>query len=91
MKKLIILFIILFALTACKTEYRLCYDGVDRWKVQFKDWVFPWQDRFEIQGFCGEKHTIYYYDKGDALFELHCLRNAERDRREINNRNWRCE
>jgi len=85
-----IILIILFSPTACETEYRLCYDGVERWKIQSKDGIFPWNDRFEIQGFCGEKDTIYYYDEQEALKELKLLRDFKKSQKEIDNRKWRC-
>jgi len=91
MKKFVLGLIILFSLTACGTEYRLCYDGVEKWKIQFKNGIFPWEDRFKIQGFCGEKDTIYYYDEQKALKELKLLRDLKKSRKEIDNRKWKCE
>jgi len=80
MKKLIILLflLLLLAFTACGIEYRLCYDGVDRWKVQHKTWVFPWVNT---------ESWVTYGDKNDALRSLAIWRGIESRK----HREWKCD
>jgi len=99
MRKLVTVLIIVLALspllflTGCNTKYRLCYDGVEKWKIQYKEGVFPWRNVFviKIEGFCVEKETEYYYNKQRALEELKILQDLEWEKRELNSSKWVCD